>query len=174
MQDIQQRLRSPVVPCSPPVNVLHAADAMRPTASPLGSRSFSLLLPNCPPFMAYKSAKAAAAKPAAPIAESNPRCPAAPEVLAGFAEEEEAEEEPAVELVVDLILAPLVGEVDTAEAAVLVLLGLVVTEELVDVDETIVLFEIAEPVGVAEHPAACGRVTWATAQIWLAKLIVAF
>jgi hypothetical protein len=57
--------------------------------------------------MAYKSAKAAAAKPAAPIAESSPRCPAAPEVLAGFAEEEEAEEEPAVELVVDLILAPL-------------------------------------------------------------------
>jgi len=71
-------------------------------------------------------------------------------------------------------LLDLLGEVDTAEAAVLVLLGLVVTEELVDVDETIVLFEIAEPVGVAEHPAACGRVTWATAQIWLAKLIVAF
>lgn len=100
MQHIQQRLGSPVVPCSPPVNVLHAADAMRPTAS-LGSRSFSLLLPNCPPFMAYKRAKAAAAKPAAPIAESSARCPAAPEVLAGAAEEEEAEEEPAVELVAD-------------------------------------------------------------------------
>lgn len=63
------------------------------------------------------------------------------------------------------------GEVETAEAAVLALLGLAVIEELLDVDEAVELLEVAvldpepeapvplEPVGVAEHPAACGRLT---------------